>query len=44
MEKKKELTWEEKHPFGNLRYYTFLDNFEGVTSLEETATKAALRV
>ena len=44
MKKKKELTWEEKHPFGNLRYYTFLDNFEGVTSLEETATKAALRV
>ena len=44
MEKKKELTWEEKHPFGNLRYYTFLDNFEGVNSLEETATKAALRV
>ena len=44
MEKKKELTWEEKHPFGNLRYYTFLDNFEGVTSLEETAAKAALRV
>ena len=44
MEKKKELTWEEKHPFGNLRYYTFLDNFEGVNSLGETATKAALRV
>ena len=44
MEKKKQLTWDERHPFGNLRYYTFLDNFEGVTSLEENASKAALRV
>ena len=44
MEKKKQLTWDERHPFGNLRYYTFLDNFVGVTSLEETASKVALRV
>ena len=41
---KKKLTSEENHPLGNLRYYTFLDSFEGVTSLEETATKEALRV
>ncbi|MBR5653868.1 MAG: N-formylglutamate amidohydrolase [Prevotella sp.] len=44
MEKKKELTWEEKHPFGNLRYYTFQEGFEGVPSLGEAATKSALRV
>jgi len=44
MEKKKESNWEERHPFGNLRYYSFLDDFEGVTSLEGTASKVALRV
>lgn len=44
MEKKKELTWNERHPYGNLCYYTFLDDFEGVTSLEYTTTKVALRV
>ena len=38
MEKKKESTWEERHPYGNLRYYTFLDDFEGVTSLEKKTT------
>ena len=44
MEKKKELTWEERHPYGNLRYYTFLDDFEGVTSLGKKTTRVALRV
>lgn len=44
MEKKKESTWEERHPYGNLRYYTFLDDFEGVTSLEKKTTRVALRV
>lgn len=44
MEQKKEMSWEEKHPMGNLRYYTFLNEFEGVPTLGGTATKAALRV
>ena len=44
MEKKKESTWEERHPYGNLRYYTFLDDFEGVTSLKKKTTRVALRV
>lgn len=44
MEKKKKLTWEERHPYGNLSYHTFLNDFEGVSSLQKTATKVALRV
>jgi len=44
MEKKKELAWEERHPYGNLSYHTFLNDFEGVSSLQKTATKVALRV
>lgn len=44
MEQKKEMSWDERHPMGNLRYYTFLDGFNGVESLKETGTKCALRV
>ena len=44
MEQKKEMSWDERHPMGNLRYYTFLDGFNGVESLKETGTKFALRV
>jgi len=44
MEEKREMGWEEKHPMGDLRYYTFLNEFEGVPILGESATKSALRV
>lgn len=44
MEQKKEMSWDERHPMGNLRYYTFLDDFNGVESLKEVGTKCALRV
>ena len=44
MEQKKELSWDERHPMGNLRYYTFVDGFDGVNSLGETATKCAFRL
>ncbi len=44
MEQKKEMSWEEKHPMGNLRYYTFIDDFENVKCLGESATKSALRI
>lgn len=44
MEQKKELSWDERHPMGNLRYYTFVDSFDGVDSLGETGTKCALRL
>ena len=44
MKEEKEMSWEEKHPMGNLRYYTFVDEFEQVQCLNESATKTALRV
>ena len=44
MEEKKELSWDERHPMGNLRYYTFVDRFDGIDSLGETGTKCALRL
>jgi len=43
MEKKKDLSWEERHPYGDLSYHTFLDSFEDVSVLNEVGTKAALR-
>ena len=44
MEQKKELTWEERHPNGNLSHHTFIDGFDDLTTLDEVKTKVALRV
>ena len=44
MEQKKDSNWEERHPMGNLRYYTFVDGFDGIDSLGEAGTKCALRL
>ena len=44
MEQKKDSNWDERHPMGNLRYYTFVDGFANVTCLNELATRSALRV
>lgn len=41
---KKEKSWKERHPNWNLCYYTYMDEFEGVSSLDEAASKCALRV
>ena len=41
---KKEKSWDERHPNWNLCYYTYMDEFEGVSSLDEAASKCALRV
>ena len=43
MEKKKVLSWDERHPNGDLSYHTFLDRFENVSILHEVGTKVALR-
>lgn len=43
MEKKKSLSWDERHPYGDLSYHTFLDSFEDVSFLHEEGTKVALR-
>ena len=43
MKEKKELTWDERHPNGDLSYHTFLDSFEDVSFLHEVGTKVALR-
>ena len=39
MEKKKVLSWDERHPNGDLSYHTFLDRFENVSILHEVGTK-----
>ena len=44
MKQKKDSNWDERHPMGNLRYYTFVDGFANVTCLNELATRSALRV
>ena len=44
MEQKKELTWEERHPNGDVRNYTFFDEFESLPTLDKIETKVALRV
>jgi len=44
MEQKKELTWEERHPNGDVRHYTFFDEFESLPTLDKIETKVALRV
>ena len=43
MEKKKSLSWDERHPNGDLSYHTFLDSFEDASFLHEEGTKVALR-
>lgn len=43
MEKKKVLSWDERHLNGDLSYHTFLDSFEDVSILHEVGTKVALR-
>lgn len=43
MEQKKDYTWNERHPNGNLRYYTFIDEFDGIGTLDEIGTKCILR-
>lgn len=43
MEEKKNSTWNERHPNGNLRYYTFIDEFDGIGTLDEIGTKCVLR-
>ena len=43
MEKKKSLSWDERHPNGDLSYQTFLDSFEDVSTLNEVGAKVALR-
>lgn len=43
MEKKKDLSWDERHPNGDLSYHTFLDSFEDVSTLNEVGAKVALR-
>ena len=44
MEKSKDLSWNERHPNGNLSHHTFLDGFDGLTMLNKEETKVALRV
>ena len=43
MEEKRKLTWDERHPNGDLSHHTFLDDFTDITSLNEIETKVALR-
>lgn len=43
MEKKKDLSWDERHPNGDLSYHTFLDSFEDVSTLNGVGAKVALR-
>ena len=40
MENRKSIAWDERHPFGNLSYHTFLMSFEGVSSLEKQQRKS----
>ena len=44
MEQKKKLTWEERHPNGDVSHHTFFEGFEDLTSLTEVETKVVLRV
>ena len=43
MEKKKDLSWDEIHPNGDLSYHTFLDSFEDISTLNGVEVKVALR-
>ncbi len=44
MEQKKKLTWEEKHPNGDVSLHTFFEGFKNLPSLTEVETKVVLRV
>ena len=44
MEQKKKLTWEERHPNGDVSHHTFFEGFEDLPSLTEVETKVVLRV
>ena len=44
MEQKKKLTWEERHPNGDVSHHTFFESFEDLPSLTEVETKVVLRV
>ena len=44
MEQKQKLTWEERHPCGDVSHHTFLDGFEDLLTLSEVETKVVLRV
>ena len=44
MEQKKKLTWEERHPIGDVSHHTFFEGFEDLPSLSEVETKVVLRV
>lgn len=44
MEQKKKLTWEEKHPNGDVSHHTFFEGFKNLPSLTEVETKVVLRV
>lgn len=44
MKEKRELTWEERHPNGDVSHHTFIDGFDELTKLNEEETKVALRI
>ena len=44
MEQKKEQTWDERHPNGDVSHHTFINAFDGIDTLDEIETKIALRV
>ena len=44
MEQKKKLTWEERHPNGDVSHHTFFEGFEDLPSLSEVETKVVLRI
>ena len=44
MEQKEKLTWEDRHPNGDLSHHTFFEDFEDLPILSEVETKVLLRV
>jgi hypothetical protein len=44
MEQRKKLTWEEKHPYGDVSHHTFFEGFEELPTLTEVEIKVVLRV
>lgn len=44
MKEKREMTWEERHPNGDVSHHTFIDGFVGLTTLNEEESKVALRI
>lgn len=43
MKEKRELTWAEKHPNGDLSHHTFIEGFDDLCTLNEQEVKVALR-